>query len=179
MMEHLKRILCLIVLVTAFVLLQGCATVLHGPSQHVSVSSNPSGAIVEANGAGSWKTPTRIKLARKRDHILIIRKEGYEDEQVVIMHVISGAVAGNILAGGLIGWGIDAMTGAQYRLVPETVHVELKPLKPGSPEATSPLIHMSAEEKLKRLKGLLDEELITQEEYEAMRKIILEKVAEE
>ena len=35
------------------------------------------------------------------------------------------AVAGNIIAGGLVGWGVDAVTGAQYNLKPESINVTL------------------------------------------------------
>ena len=156
----------------------GCATIINSPSQKIPVSSNPSGARVEVDGTGSYKTPITIKLERKRDHVLIVSKEGHEQEQVVIMHVISGAVAGNILAGGLIGWGVDAMTGAQYKLVPGTVHVELKPLKEGASELSSPLVHMTTEDKLKRLNELLEQKLITEEEHKTMKEIILKTITE-
>ena len=102
----------------------------------------------------------------------------YHPEYVAITHVISGAVAGNILAGGLIGWGVDAMTGAQYRLVPEIVNVHLRQLAPGelptAVRATAP----TTKDRLTNLKGLLDEGLITEAEYEAMRKEILSAITE-
>lgn len=156
----------------------GCATIVHGASQQISVSSNPSEATVDVDGSGSYKTPTTVKLSRKRDHVLVFRKDGYSQQDVVVMHVVSGAVAGNIIAGGLIGWGVDALSGAQYRLVPETVHVELKPLDPNSPEARSPMLAMTPEERLRQLDKLHTDKLITDEEYEAMRRIILETISD-
>ncbi len=41
---------------------------------------------------------------------------------------MSLAVVGDFFAGGAIGYGIDAATGAQRRLVPEKVEVRLQPL---------------------------------------------------
>ena len=117
-------------------------------------------------------------MERKRDHSLVFELEGYQTEQVTITHVISGAVAGNILLGGLIGWGVDAMSGAQYRLVPETVNVELRPL--GSNEQPRAVLvkPLTAKERLVNLKVLLQEELIMEDEYEAMRKQILASIAD-
>jgi hypothetical protein len=34
------------------------------------------------------------------------------------------AISGNIMAGGLIGWGVDASSGAQYNLPPHSVQLD-------------------------------------------------------
>lgn len=68
-----------------------------------------------------------LSLERKRSHTLMFSVPGYYNEQVTLNRTVSGAVAGNILAGGLIGWGVDALSGGQYKLMPETVHVVLRP----------------------------------------------------
>jgi len=179
MFKNLSKLLYLVILVIIIIFSQGCATIIHGPSQSIAVSSNPTKAKVQVDGGNTYTTPTRIKLARKQDHILIFSKEGYQQKEVTIMHVISGAVAGNIIAGGLIGWGVDALTGAQYRLVPETVHVELEALKEDSTKIVSPTTKLTPKKRLKKLDELLKEGLISQKEYDAMRKIILEKITEE
>lgn len=161
------------------VLSSGCASILHGTTQEVSVSSNPSGAKVKADGNDAGETPAKLKLKRKTDHILVFTKEGYEQEQRTLMHVISGAVCGNIIAGGLIGWGVDAATGAQYKLVPETVHVDLKPAKEGLSEAKTSETQMTSEDRLKQLEKLHEQKSITDEEYEANRKVILKTLTDE
>lgn len=120
-MKKLWILLCL------FPLLAGCATVVHGTSQKIPVTSEPMGANVNIDGTANYMTPVTLELQRKFDHLLTISKEGYKTEIVKLIHTLSGAVAGNIIAGGLIGWGIDAASGAQYKLIPETVHVVLKP----------------------------------------------------
>lgn len=107
--------------------LSGCATIIHGSSQAVPVSSSPLGATVIVDGQSQYTTPCEIELERKRDHLLLFTKSGYHDTTFQIKHVMSGAVAGNILAGGLIGWGVDAASGAQFKLIPPTVHVTLSP----------------------------------------------------
>jgi hypothetical protein len=150
----------------------GCASIVHGTTQKILVTSCPSPANVSADGEAKGKTPLELKLKRGKNHLLIVSKEGYQEEQVVIMHVVSGLVAGNIIAGGFFGWGVDALSGAQYRLVPDKVHIELKPLQAAGLENKSPLITVSLQEKLKALEKLLDEGLISTQEYAALRKII-------
>lgn len=105
----------------------GCATIINGTTQEVAVSSDPPGAAVDIDGQQQLTTPFSAELERKRDHVLTFTMPGYETQQVVLNHTVSGAVAGNILAGGLIGWGVDAASGAQYKLVPDTVAVSLRP----------------------------------------------------
>lgn len=109
--------------------LTGCATIIHGTSQKIAVASSPTGATV-SDGVHHLQTPAVIELKRKTDHILTISKPGYETVTIPVTHVVSSAVAANIFGPGFIGWGIDALTGAQWELVPETVSVALRPLLP-------------------------------------------------
>ena len=106
--------------------LTGCATIINGTTQEIAITSSPEGASVQVD---QWRgtTPTMVELSRKRSHLGQIEKPGYLSEIVKLERVVSGAVAGNIIAGGLIGWGADAASGGQYRLVPDSVHVALRP----------------------------------------------------
>ena len=106
--------------------LTSCASIVHGRRQEVDVTSNPPGATV-SDGVQTWTTPAKISLARKTTHQLTFSKPGYETHVVQLHRAISGAVAGNLLAGGLIGWGVDAISGAQWKLIPEMVSVTLHP----------------------------------------------------
>lgn len=165
-----------IILCISITFITGCATVMCGPNQKVSVSSDPTNAVVNVDGTSSYETPTTVNLARKTDHTLIFTKEGYRQERIVLMHVISGAVAGNILAGGLIGWGVDAMTGSQFKLVPETVHVVMRKAEKGE-EAEEITAELTPEEKLEELKRLFEKGLIDATEYEANKKVILHNLS--
>ncbi len=177
--HYMQKIFICAVLMVFILTMSGCATITCGPNQRVPVSTNPPGATVSVDGTGSHKTPTTLKLRRKTDHNLIFTKEGYETEHVLLMHVISGAVAGNILLGGLIGWGVDAMTGAQWKLVPESVHVEMKRLTNATATSASRAVKKDAtlEDKLVQLQSLYDKKLITETEYEATKKIILHEIS--
>lgn len=83
----------------------GCASIVNGSKQEISVSSNPPGAKVYADGLGPWEAPTTLRLKGKTDHLLLFTKDGYEPESRMLTREVSGAVFGNIFAGGLIGWG--------------------------------------------------------------------------
>jgi hypothetical protein len=54
--------------------------------------------------------------------------DGYHPETVEIRNVSSSMPMGNLIAGGLIGFAVDHSSGAAFRLVPEVVHVSLRPL---------------------------------------------------
>ncbi|MBA2369413.1 MAG: PEGA domain-containing protein [Candidatus Protochlamydia sp.] len=104
-----------------------CATVINGTTQKIPLTSEPMGASVMIDGQPVGYTPTQVEVKRKYSHLITFEKDGYESENVKLEPVLSGAVAGNILAGGFIGWGVDAINGSQYRLIPDAVNVRLKP----------------------------------------------------
>ncbi len=106
--------------------LSGCATIVNGTSQKIRVTSDPSGAVLVVDGRDSYTTPVKLRLERRRDHLLEFSKEGYEGQKIKLMHVISEVVVGNTLLGGPVGWVFDIFAGSQYKLVPNPVHAELK-----------------------------------------------------
>jgi len=57
----------------------------------------------------------------------VVQAAGYREESRFITRKPSGAVRGNIWLGGLIGWLVDALTGADNNLVPDQLHVVLQP----------------------------------------------------
>ena len=159
-------------LLTLFLLiaLNGCATIMHGTTQDIDVKTDPAGADLLVDGRQQYKSPALITMKRKDDHTLEISREGYKSEKIDIKGTISAAVLGDFLAGGAIGYGIDAATGAQRRLEPESVNVRLRPL---TTQITGEGGKDQVDEKLKQLKILRDEQKITQEQYDQARQEIL------
>lgn len=104
----------------------GCATIINGTSQKIQVTSEPTGAVVQVDEKAAYITPVRLRLERRCDHVLTVTKEGYESQTVKIIHVLSEWVAGNTLLGGPLGWVFDIFAGTQYKLLPNSVRVELK-----------------------------------------------------
>ena len=134
-------------------LAQGCATITQGSTQQITVSSTPAGAEIVVNGFQRLKTPAVIELSRKESHQLQISLEGYHREDVEIVKVSNGMVAGNILAGGLVGLAVDYSSGAAYRLVPEVVQITLRPL----PEETQKKPISSSESKVQEAENAASE----------------------
>lgn len=123
--------------------LGGCASVIRGGDEQVAFVSNPAGAsLALSNGLACPQTPCDLKLSRKDDFTATFSKQGYRPESVrVVSHVSGGGVAagaGNIIAGGIIGVGVDAYTGANLDHSPNPVEVILAPAG-STPRAGKPV----------------------------------------
>lgn len=101
------------------VLVSGCATVINGSTQPVSVTSDTVvGASCELkNSEGSWyvTTPGSAVISRtKNDLTVTCKKDGYPTVSLVVPSQFHAATFGNIIAGGVVGVVVDASTGANY-----------------------------------------------------------------
>jgi len=163
-----------VLLLIALSLISGCATVVKGTTQTIPVNSDPTGAQVVVNNNVLGTTPTEIKLKRKKDHQVVVRKEGYNSVTMPILKSVGGAVWGNVLAGGLIGWGVDATSGAQYNLSPETIFVVLRP---STGSARNPRTDRTSEgiAELSALDDALEAKTLTEEEYAKARARIIKE----
>lgn len=125
---------CALALLASF---SGCASVTRGTKDTLVVESEPSGASVRLSTGHTGKTPTSFQLPRKHGFDVFIEKEGYEPLTVHVSSQISGkgalGMSGNVLVGGVIGVGVDALTGATKDLKPNPVKVTLVPLKTAEP----------------------------------------------
>jgi len=102
--------------------LGGCASVLHGDSQAMRVTTycgqqTIPASCVASNSKGSWPfhSPANIVVQKDRYSLTISCKSPYFAEGVA--HVPSTPnpmVAGNLVFGGLIGAGVDMVTGAGF-----------------------------------------------------------------
>ncbi|UFZ06264.1 PEGA domain-containing protein [Bradyrhizobium ontarionense] len=124
--------------------LGGCASVTRGTTETISVASTPSGA--EATIAGleapmTCTTPCSFVAKRNADLAVTVDKPGYESQTITLTKDIPAAgaagFAGNVLAGGLIGMGVDAATGAATDHKPNPVIVTLQP-RGAAPRAARP-----------------------------------------
>lgn len=124
-------------LMLAAVLAFGCATIIHGTTQSVGVSSTPTNAKVIVDGQSYGNAPVTVELKRKKNHILRIELNGYEAYETTVTHTVSGWVFGNLVFGGLIGLAIDAVSGGMYELSPDHIHPTLKTARTSSAEGRS------------------------------------------
>ena len=113
-------------LLITFFMTSGCATIMHGSTQDISISSVPTNASVTINGNSRGETPLLISLNRKENHSVSIHLDGYEKYETYLTRSTSGWIFGNIIFGGLIGLVVDAATGSIYKLSPETISTQLK-----------------------------------------------------
>lgn len=101
-------------------LLSGCASVLQGDAQEMRVTTYCGGQTIPAscvafNSKGSWPFSSPANIVVQKDHysLTISCKSPYFAEGVA--HVPASPnpmLVGNLVFGGLIGAGVDMVTGA-------------------------------------------------------------------
>jgi len=106
-------------------LASGCATIVSGSKQNVKFSSNPSSASIFIDEVEVGKTPFEIKLARKSEHSVMVKLDGYQTYQTNLTKQFNAWYVGNILIGGIIGLVIDPITGAMYNLSPNEINAQM------------------------------------------------------
>lgn len=121
------------------VLLSGCATATRGTSEIVIVHASPEGAQIATNiGLTCNTSPCSLQVSRKQEFVVTVSKEGYKTQTVHVgTKVAPGGVAGmagNVLIGGVIGVGVDSVSGATLDHSPNPVLVELIPDNPKNPQ---------------------------------------------
>lgn len=111
--------------------LTSCATITRGVNEKLKVTSNPSAAEVVLSSGEKGVTPAQFVKRRKESFSVTVSKPGYVPQTVNVVSKFSatggGAMAGNVIAGGVIGIGIDAVSGATFSLYPNPVSVDLVP----------------------------------------------------
>jgi hypothetical protein len=102
-------------------LLFGCSTMTEGNMQRLAVSTNPEAAHCELVRGGFVvgivdPTPGAVMVQKTKDPITYVcSKEGYQTATHVNKSDAAAATFGNILVGGLVGWGIDSVTGSDNK----------------------------------------------------------------
>jgi hypothetical protein len=107
------------------VTLGACASIMHGTTQDVGISSSPTGASITIDNGTKAQTPFVAKLSRKDSHLVHLVADGYAPADLTLTKTVSGWVWGNIVFGGLIGLAVDAMSGGLYNLTPNQLSAAL------------------------------------------------------
>lgn len=108
----------------ALPLIGGCATIVEGTDQTVTVISDPAGAECELRRDGEIlavvnPTPGSVSIDKSQDSVVVrCRLDGYEDSVGTLSADFQGMTFGNILFGGIIGVGVDAASGAMHEYEP-------------------------------------------------------------
>src|ERR1700733_4201085 len=126
------KLMSMVALAAAGIALSGCASIVEGTSQSVAVTSTPvDGArCTLTNSQGTWyvTTPGNANVHKTTTDLNVVcTKDGYQDASLVVPPHFNGATLGNVIAGGVIGIGIDAATGANFNY-PENISVPMTPI---------------------------------------------------
>ena len=114
------------IVLAGFLGLQGCATILKGSTQPLSVNSNVDNADVVLNGAKIGQTPfTGIVKRSKTAATLEVRKEGYRPARVILDSEMEPVFFVNIISGGVFGSTTDYASESMWRYAPGTVNLDL------------------------------------------------------
>jgi hypothetical protein len=123
----------------ALLALSGCATIVTGMSQGVTVESDPSGATCSVTRgkeelAAIASTPAQVTLSKGWSDLAVdCTKEGHVASKTVVSSSFQPWTLGNILIGGVVGIVIDAGSGAITEY-PKVITSLLVPSEFGSAE---------------------------------------------
>jgi hypothetical protein len=112
-------------MILAMSVLSGCATLVVGTSQTITVMTDPPGATCafdrDAKSAGAVSsTPGSLRVDRSSKELMVTcSKDGFQPVKTGDSSHFTGATFGNIIAGGLIGVVVDAASGADSGYVEE------------------------------------------------------------
>jgi len=112
-------------------LLTGCASVIGGTSDSITVNSNPPGAVCNLmqnnRNIGQVTTPGGITVKKtKHDIHVTCTKEGYQTASGYLNSDIESSTWGNIILGGGVGWVVDSAAGADNDY-PDYITIALVP----------------------------------------------------
>lgn len=197
-MKHLYSLSAIALIST----LSGCASITGSSTQNISIQTRaPDGKEVKEaqcdliNKRGTYfvTTPGTIMISRSNDDLTVTcRKDGLENGRAGVVSNTKGSMFGNILFGGGIGAIVDHNTGSAYEY-PNFVQVVMGSnitigrKSEESPQNQNPMMgaaitpatqtqtNKSSTARLKELKKLKDEGLISQEVYEQRQTAILKE----
>ncbi len=127
--QNMKNIIKILPICVGLSLLSGCASIIEGTHQKVSVSTSPvSKAICKlTNKRGTWsvKTPGTVSVHRDFGDLDVKCSKKHYYGSIKVQSSTQGAAFGNAIAGGFIGAGVDMADGAAYGY-PATINVPMK-----------------------------------------------------
>lgn len=130
--------------------LAGCGTIVRGTEEDVAIQVTPADASVTTDIGMSCTGSCTLNVPRKQSFTVTAAREGYAPMSVPVLTRVTGGgvagMAGNALFGGIVGVGVDAVSGATLDHYPNPVIISLRPLDPGAPitpRPAEPLVAMA------------------------------------
>lgn len=192
----------------AVMLLTGCASITGSKNQPVSIQAVHTGKSIEGadctltNDKGTWfaKTPGSVVVQKSgQDMVIRCEKDGIPAGSTTVASSANAGAWGNILFGGIIGYAVDAGTGAAFDY-PTSLSVQMgqvikleppkqadgqsQPVSTANTTTEGGLTFVSAQggssspsaQKLRDLKNLRDEGIITQKEYDTKKAALIKSM---
>lgn len=127
----------LLLLAVAAVAMTGCSTIANGKNQAVNFSTGAvegADCLVTGGRDGSvyesFVTPSEVQIRRAKAAIDVeCSKAGYKTASRRVESKMEGSTGGNVVAGGFVGLGVDAMTGAMFKY-PDTILLNMEAENP-------------------------------------------------
>ena len=125
MNKHIAANASSAVLIGILLATSGCATIVKGGSQGITVRTDPDGASCDLAKKGKSvgvvnPTPGMVQLGKGASDLdVTCRKSGYLDAIGKLSSAFQGWTLGNAILGGVIGIVIDAGSGAMHEYQPE------------------------------------------------------------
>ena len=118
-------------------LLAGCATLVDGNTQSITLETEPHGAVCELTRAGQVlgrvATPGSLVVRRAAgDIVATCRRPGSQVVQLTLASTFTGTTVGNLVSWGPLGLLADGVSGADYRYR-DSLLFSMPPAEPGLP----------------------------------------------
>ena len=130
----MKRITTISAVITILASLGGCATIMEGSDQAINVNTTgceEQGTVIctltNKDGASVITAPATANVEKSKGSLTVSckSKNGKAQGTQIVEAKYEAMNAGNLLAGGIIGIGVDAATGAMWKY-PTTVVVQMQ-----------------------------------------------------
>ncbi len=127
-MKRRAKVLLTFAVFIASLFSAGCAAILRGTKQKVSIDSNVPGAEILINDKKIGVTPFVGRIPRGVDTTLVVRKRGYRTRTMVLNSSVEPIFFGNIFFFA-IGSVTDYLIDSMYKYA-GTIQVDLYPVAP-------------------------------------------------
>jgi len=106
----MKNLSTVLLAATMFIM-SSCATLFTGTKDTIRFNTEPQGATIYIDGVEQCKTPCTLKVKRDiNDTDVELKLDGYETRLITLSTEFN--VVSILNLGSLLGWGIDAISGA-------------------------------------------------------------------
>ena len=126
----IRQFVNLMVLFVMMISLSGCGTLFTGTSEMINIASEPEKAKVYVNGVHMGTTPLQVSLKRDQDHMIMVKKEGYEDASATLVRKFNPVAILNLIS--ILCWVVDAVTGGIWKFERNALTVTMEPLTPSA-----------------------------------------------